>query len=96
MPAIEPSATEWSPPSTSGNAPSEAASSTARASASHAVRIGPRYFAFGLPGCAYSCEGTATGDSNFSVRWPSPSSRLRRPARRIAEGPMSEPWRLAP
>src|SRR6478752_4269653 len=94
-PATVPAATEWSPPSTSGNFPASSVFNTCSACLVQVAVISFRYLAWGSPDFFCSAMATAILPPS-STMWPSCSRRASSPATRTAEGPMSTPRREAP
>ena len=94
-PPSVPSATEWSPPRTSGNCPRPTHAATSAARRSHVALICGRNRRLGSPSLSASATGAATLPRS-KHSWPSERMRCSSPAYRIAEGPMSTPRRPAP
>src|SRR4051812_22138969 len=94
-PLTVPTATEWSPPRTTGTPPPESVSATRRASRWQVAAIWGRYFARGCPSGAASACSTGTFPRS-STTYPRDARRALRLATRIADGPISTPRRPWP
>src|SRR4051794_14945359 len=94
-PLTVPTATEWSPPNTTGTPPPERVSATRRARRWQVAAIWGRYLARGCPSGAASACSTGTLPRS-STTYPRDATRAFRLATRIAEGPMSTPRRPWP